>query len=118
MGAAVAGSSTVAAICAKVIEAAGMLALVAGAGVGLGRDGDGARDRRGGAVVEGEGGVAAGLGEDGRLGMGAEGLLAAVVDWERMPGPAARTVSMAVDIAVCMGMLGSAVTVAATILAI
>ena len=37
---------------------------------------------------------------------------------ERMLGPATRTVSIAVNIAVCIGMLGRAETVAATIFAI
>ena len=93
------------------MEAAGIPALVASAD--LGGDGDGAQERRGGAAG-GEEDVEVGLGEDGRLAFGAGGLLVVMVDWERMAGPAACTVSMAVDIAVCMGMLGKAVTVAAT----
>ena len=113
-GAAAGASRTVAAICAKVIEAAGVLVEVAGAG--LGRDGDGARERRWGAA---EGALELGLAGSSVsevtrflvvVGVGVGGRV-------KIAGPAARTVSMAVDMAVCMGILGRAVTVAATMFA-
>ena len=46
---------------------------------------------------------------------GAFGMSAGFGGWLRMDGPAALTVSMAVEMAICIGMLGMAVTVAAII---
>ena len=62
-------------------------------------------------LAELDAGPEMGAGLDGE----ALGALTAFGGWLRMDGPAARTVSMAVEMAVCMGMLRMAVTVAAII---
>ena len=121
--AAVGGSRTDAVICANVMAPVGLESETAGAGPGA--EGEGAPERRKGvAEEEGDGlgpvevDLTFELGLDRPVGGRFTSGLGFGADGKRMLGPAARTVSIAVAMAVCMGMLGRAVTVAATMLAI
>ena len=93
-------------------------------GAGLVVDGEGARERRWAAAEGGEGlepsgeALMLGLRLERPEGVHLMSVAGLGTGCERMAGPAARTVSIAVEIAVCMGMLGRADTVAATMFAI